>query len=523
MAKKFDRIKEMIGVITPQKVKNIEILDQSMRDDSKVQLLYDAILNNEINSEEEAVLLLYGDTDSKDAYYKVQQRLYDRLLNSFYFIDHKKAGFTDRQLAYYEGYRLWALARIVRERGAHNTAFELFEKSFKLSLKYDFNELVIVNGLELFDLYTFRFADRKRFNELKSIYQARYKQFIADIRSQELFYILASHRINSSDELNSLDEWENIEDYLGEIHEYKKEIRSDRFIYYGHMALIENYRFQGKYDEVIQICEEAISSYKVKKYDVSLPISFFAVQIFNACIQLGYYDRGIAAFKEYIALYKKYFYNWYVAYYSYLLMLTHSKHYSEAYKLCKEIMATKEFGDLPSHMVEYYTIMKSYLLLALKQYDEEFADEYDEFRLYSFLNSIPIYSKDKRGLNISLLVFQFVYLLNERKYSAVIDRIDALNQYSYRYLRMDEKFRSNCFIKLLINITKADFHPARVDVYNKNLFKKLRDTPRIISDSTFAIEVIPYENLWEIVMDILYKNLKEDKGIDLRPQGRFGN
>src|SRR5690606_21385885 len=120
---------------------------QSMRDDSKVQLLYDAILNNEINSEEEAVLLLYGDTDSKDAYYKVQQRLYDRLLNSFYFIDHKKAGFSDRQLAYYEGYRLWALARIVRERGAHNTAFELFEKSFKLSLKYDFNELVIVNGL----------------------------------------------------------------------------------------------------------------------------------------------------------------------------------------------------------------------------------------------------------------------------------------------------------------------------------------------------------------------------------------
>src|SRR5690606_23038083 len=183
MAKKFDRIKEMIGVITPQKVKNIEILDQSMRDDSKVQLLYDAILNNEINSEEEAVLLLYGDTDSKDAYYKVQQRLYDRLLNSFYFIDHKKAGFTDRQMAYYEAYRLWALARIVRERGAHNTALEIFEKSLKYSVHYDFNELVSVICLELFDLYSIRFADKVKFSNIRELYNKRFPEFLADCRA----------------------------------------------------------------------------------------------------------------------------------------------------------------------------------------------------------------------------------------------------------------------------------------------------------------------------------------------------
>ena len=518
MAKKFDRIIEMIEVITPQKVKNIEILDQSMRDDSKVQMLYDAILNNDVESEEEAVLLLYGDVDSKDSYYKVQQRLYDRLLNSFYFIDHKKAGFSDRQLAYYDGYRLWALARIVRERGAHNTAFELFEKSFKLSLKYDFNELVIVNGLELFDLYTFRFANKKQFDKLKKVYRDRYKQFIADIRSQEVFYLLASHRINSSEELDTLDEWEQIDTLLDEIKEYKKSVKSDRFIYYGHMSLIEHYRYLGKYDEVIELCEDAIENYEKKEYDVSLPVSFFAVQIFNACIQLGYYEKGEDAFNQYISLYKRYFYNWFVAYYSYLLMLTHQKKYADAYKVCSDIMSTKQYSDLPSHLKEYYRIINSYLLIALRISKNEDLEEYGEFRLYRFLNDIPIYSKDKRGLNISLLIFQFIYLLIERKYNDVIDRIDALNQYSYRYLRVDEKFRSNCFIKMLINITKSDFHPVRTEAYNKSLLKRLKETPRVIADSTFAIEVIPYENLWEIVMDILYKNLKEERGIDLRPE-----
>ena len=119
---------------------------------------------------------------------------------------------------------------------------------------------------------------------------------------------------------------------------------------------------------------------------------------------------------------------------------------------------------------------------------------------------------------MSLLIFQFIFLLFEKKYNNVIDRVDALNQYAYRYLRVDTNLRSNCFIKMLTKIPKADFHPIRVEAYTKSLHNKLVDTPKIISSQALSIEVIPYENLWELVMDILYKNLKEERGIDLRPE-----
>ena len=298
MAKKFDRIKEMIGVITPQKVKNIEILDQSMRDDSKVQLLYDAILNNEINSEEEAVLLLYGDTDSKDAYYKVQQRLYDRMLNSFYFVDPKKAGFSDRQLAYYDAYRLWSLARVVRERGAHNTALELFEKSLKYSLDYDFNELVVVNCLELFDLYTIRFADKKKYEWARQTYNERYPIFAAEARAQELFYIIISGKINSKIDITLTDEWKHVDKYISEIENYRKQTGSLRFLYYGYMSLIEYYKGKRDYNKVISLGNEVIDKYSNFGYDTSFIIANFAYEILIAAVQLGDYELGEKAFAE---------------------------------------------------------------------------------------------------------------------------------------------------------------------------------------------------------------------------------
>lgn len=518
MAKKFDRIKEMIEVITPQKVKNIEILDQNMRDDSKVQMLYDAIITKEIDSEEDAVLLLYGDVDSKDAYYKVQQRLYDRLLNSFYFIDHKKAGFNDRQLAYYEAYRLWALARIVRERGAHNTALELFEKSLKYSLEYDFNELVTVICLELFDLYSIRFADKTKFNYVRQLYNERYPEFQADCRAQELFYYLVAAKINTKSDITLAEEWKFAESYVREIINYKKEVSSTRFLYYGYMTLIEYYKGAQRYDRVIELGKEAIKKYEEFDYNISFMIAIYAYEIIYACIQIGDYNQGENFFIDNINKVKKYFYNWYLTYYLYLVLNMHKQEYDVVVQILEEIMGTKQFHDLPEHLKENYEIIRGYTILFKRVYNLDLAIDDTKFRLYSFLNNIPLYSKDKRGINVALLIFQFLYMLHDKKYNQVIDRVDALNQYAYKYLRVDTNFRSNCFIKMLTKIPKADFHPVRVEAHTKSLHKKLIDTPRIISSQALTVEVIPYENLWEIVMDILYKNLKEERGIDLRPE-----
>ena len=81
--------------------------------------------------------------------------------------------------------------------------------------------------------------------------------------------------------------------------------------------------------------------------------------------------------------------------------------------------------------------------------------------------------------------------------------MDALNQYSYRYLRNDDTLRSNCFVKMILKIPDATYHPERLKRHTKKLYKTLVNTPTDIREQSSNIEIIPYESLWELVLELL--------------------
>ena len=52
-----------------------------------------------------------------------------------------------------------------------------------------------------------------------------------------------------------------------------------------------------------------------------------------------------------------------------------------------------------------------------------------QFRLNRFLNSVPNYSKDKQGLNVTILVLQVLIQISRREFGHVIDRMEPLGTY----------------------------------------------------------------------------------------------
>ena len=78
-------------------------------------------------------------------------------------------------------------------------------------------------------------------------------------------------------------------------------------------------------------------------------------------------------------------------------------------------------------------------------------------------------------------------------------------QYSYRYLKNDDTFRSNCFIKMLLKMIAADFHPVRTRTYTADLQKKLEKSSPVTDEKSSQVEIIPYDYLWEVVMELLEK------------------
>jgi hypothetical protein len=95
-------------------------------------------------------------------------------------------------------------------------------------------------------------------------------------------------------------------------------------------------------------------------------------------------------------------------------------------------------------------------------------------------------------------------MLQERKFSQVLDEVEAIEQYCYRHLRGDNAQRSYYFLKMLLYIPTSGFDPVQSSSKAEKYYQKLKETPLQIANQTHEIEVIPYEMLWEITIESLH-------------------
>ena len=114
---------------------------------------------------------------------------------------------------------------------------------------------------------------------------------------------------------------------------------------------------------------------------------------------------------------------------------------------------------------------------------------------------MPIFSKDKTGINITIIVAQFLLLFTEEKYQKAIDRIETVKQYSHAHLRKDATYRSNCFLKMLVKLVECSYHKEATIRKTKVLYEKLKNHPAEMQRQTNHVEIVPFEVLWEIILN----------------------
>lgn len=126
-----------------------------------------------------------------------------------------------------------------------------------------------------------------------------------------------------------------------------------------------------------------------------------------------------------------------------------------------------------------------------------------QFKLAKFINETTIFSKDKSGMNIAIIVIKLLILLQERKFSRLLDEVEATEQYCYRHLRGENTKRSYYFIKMLLQIPLGQFDPEVIESKVSRFNEKLTAIPLQVANQTTEIEVIPYEDLWDFAMQSL--------------------
>ena len=214
---------------------------------------------------------------------------------------------------------------------------------------------------------------------------------------------------------------------------------------------------------------------QILKTDAKTTKSQLFPLMIKLCLRLGLHEQGI----------------------TYLRRLVHTKGDSRVNNFASE--------DYPILSAYFYFLYKIGKLDGL---DVPTEFKRDRYRLGKFMNDVPIFSKDKAGTNISILIAQAIILLVEKRYEEFSKRVKALETYRYRHLNKNDMLqRGKVFIKMLELIPRADFHRERVVWRSRELRKQLDIPPEKMSIRNSDIEVIPYEHLWEYIVDLLDNKL----------------
>ena len=366
------------------------------------------------------------------------------------------------------------------------------------------------------------------------------KYFFINITFQA-YRIMYVTRVSLKGDHKDLEASENFLKYL-KFYEIEKNME----IEYNHVfkKLIKSTAFD---EEVIHSCGEIIEKYR--QYEKNIPSFYFHYQLYHLdyvrhvnlkenervysiaknaleyfdslhfvynpgrlvfmyiliihSIQHREFDEGQALIERAKEIVSKKSPQWFRIKENELILNFHRGYFTEAINTFLDVANNKSFVSINPTDKSRWILNEAYVNLAIETGSGECNVRRKRFSVQKFINELPGYSKDKRAMNIPILIAQMVFFIVRRQYNHAIDRIEALEKYSSRYLRNDETFRSNCFIKMLLEIPKNSFNRLRVERASQKYFERLIDSEVDLINQPFEIEIIPYERLWAMIMNHL--------------------
>ena len=497
----MEALRELVQLVTRNKLKSIDILDMGEVKDSKLGMLYEIISEGKVESDQAAAAELYPDADNTSGYRKLKNKLRKKLINSLLVVDLNKASYSDRKSAYYLCYQEWAAVRILLAKNAWAQCVKTAERILKYAIKYEFTELALdlISILRLH--YGARIGDLKQFEEYKSLSLEYEAIFMAENKAELLYTELIVHYVNNRSVKTNLKR--KTELALLELSDSMRRYSSYRLHLYGGMIGLMASSIVNNHEDTIQTCEEIISFFEAKSYRAETPLQAAYYQKLICHCQLRQFEPGRKAAEQCLVLIEEGIVNWFKYYEMYFILAMHTENYQEALNIYYKVTNHKRFRYLPNNVTEIWLIYEAYLhylfVVGLLIPSKE-QKSLEQFRLGRFLNEAAIYSKDKSGLNIAIIIFQIIYLMATNQYDKLLDREEAIEKYCTRHLKEEYTMRSYYFIRGLLIMASLGVNNGDRQEKAEAYRAKLLEEENLESSQVFQIEVIPFEQLWEIAL-----------------------
>lgn len=498
----MQELKELAYIINKSKVQSIEIIeDEAKQHNSKLYQLYEAVQDQSVNTNIDAAKLVYGEAKISSKYRNLKHELKKRMLNTIFFIhkNNKKS----REEQYYQCWKDWAACKILIEKSARLTAITLAEKILKKALDNNFYDLIISISILLRSHYALTEKNKEKFKYYDELYDHSKRQEKYKNLAHKYYMLLVLDHTSNGVTFNSKIK-EDADNYCQELEKYESDNDGNKFYYYLYQIKLMGFMGIFDYSNAKEICNEAIHFLEGKYFQGGLRNFLLNKLVCN--IQLKEFEEGRNTAKLCQKLVATDSFNWFKTQ-EYLMMLAfHTGEYQEAYKIYYSITNNARYKSHPV-LHETWPLYKLYLhflllvgKVALKPSDKYFSI----LKLEKTINKIPKFAKDKQGMNIPILIIQMAILIQQGDQDKAIDRIESLDKYCERYLKLSNpNYRSYCFIKMLTQIPKANFNPIATTRKAEKYIQNLRKVDISFANQAHELEIIPFEELWKMLLKSL--------------------
>ena len=499
----FDVLKDLVQTITRNKIKSIEVLGNPGEEKSRTELMYDGISSGKFKSEEDIAKHFFK-TDPKDPNYrKLKNKLIRQLINTAFFIDVNQASFNERAKAYYTAYKDFAAASILMYRNTGKSGIYLFQLVLEQAIKYEFTELATDVSRILRRDYARIAGDPERSQYYGNLYRKyeekrRYENLAIDYYETLSSYYITKRSPNENIHLRA-------SEYYDELLPLIESVDTSTFYYYTYVIGIIKYMSANDIENALKVCNDALSTLEPRKNTNRSALVMLIMQKMACYNQLRLTDgTAVKEMLDYcLEILEEGHFNWFRIHEVYFYYCTYSGNYEEALQVYKKITKSPSFELLDGSYHDNWLLLGGYLhlLAKLKMLEPAKVEEaVGVFKFGKFFNEIEVLDKDKEGMNIPLMFLPVLFHLAQKTFDEQKDiSVEALEKYRQRWLANDMNRRSDSFLKMLIAFAKKDFASAAAEKkINKELEILKSETPQVAGQN-FAVEIVPYENLWELL------------------------
>ena len=487
-------IKELILLLQQHQIRPLQQTANGANWEPKLIILFEGVSNGALTSDAVAAAQLFpGGTGGLPEFAALKSALRERLVALLLDFNNRLEQNSDLQWVYAECHKQWLSVRLLTGENAHGLALVLASTLLRIAEKFDFTRLCMDIALYLRVQYCLRQRDDAQCREAERRYRYFRQVYDAEYQAEKNYTALAALMTDA----RSARPEAQLESraFLAATQRAMRRFKTANLHLYGSLIGIMTHMSANDYQKALRFCEKAIQFFSHRPYTSSEPLQVFYYQKLLCCIHLKQYQAGKKAAMECLKVSEAGDFNWFKFRELYLLLLLHTRHYAEAAGLLNETLAQPDFAYLADHTAEPWRLYEWYVRLE--------SGGGQEASMQAFLHSPWVLSTGKTGLDSARLAVRILLCVRQGAAGAVTAQADAIEAYCTQFLKGKNTRRSALFLRAAVQILKNGRPRKRALQQRASFLKKLQAIPMQLANQTLELEVLPYDDMFEMLLKAL--------------------